>query len=124
MTAHYDDRLTDFHVRVYNLLRESLLETGEPMRQGDMANKLREARAVVRNALVDLDKWGFVTFSRFRPTETQLTDPDRHLTTNPYEADIKGRLAGHTPTSMAPPPAKPKAPSRKPNVRMPWDKHG
>ncbi len=109
---HYDERLSEFHVQVYDLMREAILETGEPMRQGDIANKLRSARATVRNALVDLDKWGYVIFTRYRPQVTTLTDNERLLTLNPYEADTKG---GPTPSP------RPKEPSRAPTIRMPWE---
>lgn len=120
---HFDERVAEFHIQVYNLMREEIAETGLPMKQGVVANKLRSARATVRNALIDLDKWGYVRFTRFQPQTTTITDPERRLTLNPYEADSKGRLPGVEPTVYTPAP-KPKAPSRAPVQRMPWVKHG
>lgn len=100
--VHVDDRLDDLHIKVYDLMRTSILETGEPMKQGILANKLRAARATIRNALIVLSDNDHIHFSRYKPLATTLVDPDRLL------ANSEAQLwrGGH------------------PVIPMPWDAHG
>lgn len=106
MTLVYDGALSDFDIEVYSWMVRSLEEDGEPMLQATIANKMRCARATVRTALVYLDKRGHLTFTRYRPQATKLTDPDRVLTNDPQ----------YEPEAAAPA----REPRQPPKPRSPW----
>ena len=87
-----DPSLSDFDIEVYNWMARSIRETGAPMAQAMIANKMRCARPTVRAALIELDRRGYITFTRFRPQATKLTQPDRTLTNRPVEAPPKTEM--------------------------------
>lgn len=82
----FDATLSDFDIEVYNWLAKSIRETGIPIKQAMIANKMRCARPTVRASLIDLDRRGYITFTRYRPQATTLTEPNRILTNQPIDA--------------------------------------
>lgn len=92
MTTHYDATLSDFDIEVYNWMARSIRETGVPMAQAMIANKMRCARPTVRAALIELDRRGYIQFTRFKPQATVLTDPARKLTNDPAKAPPKTEM--------------------------------
>ena len=113
MSVTVDTELSDFDIQVYNWVVRSIRETGVPMRQAMIANKLRCARATVRAALIELDRRGYITFTRFKPQATALTDPARILVNDP-DAPLSKHQQARLSARAEP------APANMPRARMPW----